>query len=33
MYDVLDGSGEQVLWDSLKTVINPEQFEVLKENL
>ena len=25
MYDVLDGSGEQVLWDSLKTVINPEQ--------
>ncbi len=30
MYDVLDGSGEQVLWDSLKTVINPEQFEVLK---
>lgn len=23
MYDVLDGSGEQVLWDSLKTVINP----------
>ncbi len=30
MYDVLDGSGEQVLWDSLKTVINPERFEVLK---
>lgn len=30
MYDMLDGSGEQVLWDSLKTVINPERFEVLK---
>lgn len=31
MYDVLDGSGEQVLWDSLKTVINPERLKCQRE--
>ncbi|WP_270468707.1 PRD domain-containing protein [Catenibacterium mitsuokai] len=30
VYDVLDGRGEENLWNALRSVVTPEQFEALK---